>query len=132
MAKRATINSKLLAKTVSDALQQYGDDISEAIAKEVPIVASEAAEEINRNAAGHNWVSRGYDHSWDILKKVQKRKGISYVVHSTMPWLPHLLEWGHAKANGGRTRAIEHISSAEKTAVAELEKRITEAVENVS
>lgn len=132
MAKRATINSKALAKTVSDALQQYGDDVAEAIAKEVPVVASEAAEEINRNAAGQNWTASGYDHSWDILKKTQKRKGISYVVHSSMPWLPHLLEWGHAKANGGRTRSFEHISSAEKTAVTELEKRITEAVSDVS
>lgn len=130
MAKRATINSRALAKTVADALQQYGDDVAEAVAKEVPIVAAEAAEEINRNAAGHNWTASRYDRSWDILKKTQKRNGITYIVHSDMPWLPHLLEWGHAKANGGRTRDFPHVSDAEKNAVTELEKRITEAVQN--
>lgn len=132
MAKHTTINSKALAKTIADALQEYGDSVAEAVAKEVPIVAAEAAEEINRNAAGHNWTASGYDKSWEILKKEQKRKGVTYIVRSTMPWLPHLLEWGHAKATGGRTRDFPHISDAEKTAVTELEKRITEAVQHVN
>ena len=33
-------------------------------------------------------------------------------VYSTKPGMPHLLEKGHAKIGGGRTRAIEHIAPA--------------------
>lgn len=33
-------------------------------------------------------------------------------VYSTKPGLPHLLEKGHAKVGGGKTRAVKHIAPA--------------------
>ena len=33
-------------------------------------------------------------------------------VYSTKPGMPHLLEKGHAKVGGGKTRAVEHIAPA--------------------
>lgn len=36
----------------------------------------------------------------------------SATVYSLTPGLPHLLEKGHARIGGGRTRAIEHVAPA--------------------
>ena len=42
--------------------------------------------------------------------------------------LAHLLEKGHAKRGGGRTKAMPHIAPAEENAVKELENDIKKAL----
>lgn len=44
--------------------------------------------------------------------------------------LSHLLEWGHAKRNGGRTRAFNFIGKNEKIAIKDFEKKVEEAIES--
>lgn len=53
-------------------------------------------------------------------------KGVQGHVYSTKPGLPHLLEKGHAKVGGGRTKAIEHIAPAADDGF-ELAERVIEA-----
>ena len=42
--------------------------------------------------------------------------------------LAHLLEKGHAKRGGGRTKAVPHIAPAEESAVKQLESDIKKAI----
>ncbi len=42
--------------------------------------------------------------------------------------LTHLLEDGHAKRDGGRTKAMPHIQKHEQDAVQEFERRVEEVI----
>ena len=50
--------------------------------------------------------------------------GVTYTVHSkTQYQLTHLLEYGHAKRGGGRTKAQPHIIKGEELAIKELKEK---------
>lgn len=49
-------------------------------------------------------------------------------VYSTKPGMPHLLEKGHAKVGGGRTKAIVHIAPAADDAFELTEKVIVSMI----
>lgn len=58
--------------------------------------------------------------------------GADGVVYSTMPGLPHLLEFGHEKIGGGKTRANAHVAPAAKdgfeATVESLDRRLDSAL----
>ena len=49
--------------------------------------------------------------------------GTVYTVHARKYQLTHLLENGHAKRNGGRTKAQPHIAKGETLAIKELKQK---------
>ena len=53
-----------------------------------------------------------------------------YGKHGTYQ-LAHLLEYGHATRNGGRTGANEHIKPVEEWAVEEVQDQIMKAIEGI-
>ena len=65
-----------------------------------------------------------YSKSWAVKKTRETSDSIQIVVHSKRYQLTHLLEFGHAKRGGGRTRAFPHIAPAEQAGIEQLTRDI--------
>lgn len=110
---------------LAEILNNYTEEVVEVLEKSAAEVANEAAEELKRSSPQrHGKYAKG----WRVKQEVN-RKGASYIVHNPKHYrLTHLLEKGHAKVNGGRTKAQPHIQPAEQKAIEEYENKIRGAL----
>ena len=70
-----------------------------------------------------------YSKSWKVSTTKETSESLELTVHSPKKYqLAHLLEKGHAKRGGGRTKAVPHIAPAEESAVKQLESDIKKAI----
>ncbi len=110
MSKTIKIDS--LAKEITEALENYADDISETVEEVANEVGKEAVDEIKQTSPK----KRGnYAKGWKLKKdKLGKEKYCVKIHNKTDYQLTHLLEFGHATRNGKRTKAIPHIRPVEQ------------------
>ena len=76
------------------------------------------------NASGSTFDGKKYKKSWTFTAET-KRLYTVVTLHSKMPGLPHLLEHGHAKANGGRVKGRVHIKPVEEKLISQYEREVT-------
>lgn len=114
-----------LARAVAAELAAYNQDVTDGVKKEVEQVAKDVVAELkqtsprNKGDYAKGWKSRvEYESPEDIRIRVYNSK---------KPQLTHLLEYGHAKQNGGRVNGKPHIGPAEQ----EAEKKLTNGVKVV-
>lgn len=115
-----------LSETVSKLLKEYGDDALDIVEETVKKTAKEAAKQLQ--TAGDFEGSGNYRKGWRT-KVEKKRLSIdAHVYNAKLPGLTQLLEFGHAKQNGGRTKAFPHIADvntwAQNEAVSRLEEKL--------
>ena len=65
-----------------------------------------------------------YKKSWAVKTTKENANAMEVTVHSKRYQLTHLLEFGHAKRGGGRTRAFPHIAPAEQAGIEQLTRDI--------
>ena len=109
-----TVKLDNLGTAVADVLSDYSGVVFDDLKEAVDIVSKECTDEIKQNALGFNW--KDYAKTWTRTKEKSKSAtGYKFVVHAKSGGyqIAHLLEHGHAKKNGGRTRACPHIAPAE-------------------
>ncbi|HEM4925444.1 TPA: HK97 gp10 family phage protein [Streptococcus suis] len=117
-----------LAKTIQKELEQYHRLTNEQLKETVREVGKETKEVVKENAPVK---SGDYRKSWAVKVVNESADSLHLVVHSKDSYqLTHLLEFGHAKRNGGRTKAIPHIGDAEQKAVQSFEKKVKEILSN--
>ncbi len=113
-----------LAKQILEALEDYSEEVEEIVEDEIENVANEAVSELKANSPKRKRNGGKYARSW---RKTKVKDG--YSVHNTKAGLTHLLEKGHAKRNGGRTKAMPHIAPVEQKVIQDLEENIKRRVQ---
>ena len=126
----SNIKPEELSKVVMDYLKDYKEDIDEEVVEVVDEVTRKAKDELKKTSPrGEGSRTNPYYKGWAV-KLSKKRTGVYHKViwNRTNYQLTHLLEFGHATRNGGRTRAIPHIRPVEEKYnvefVDKLEKKI--------
>ena len=115
-----------MAHVIMEGLQEYADLATDDLKKAVKKAGDEAKKDIQNNAP----VKTGaYKKSWTVKTTKETSNAMEVVVHSKNRYqLAHLLEFGHAKRGGGRTRAFPHIAPAEQKAAELLEREVEAAL----
>lgn len=115
-----------MAHVIMEGLQEYADLATDDLKKAVKKAGDEAKKDIQSNAP----VKTGaYKKSWTVKTTKETSNAMEVVVHSKNRYqLAHLLEFGHAKRGGGRTKAIPHIAPAEARAAEILEREVEAAL----
>lgn len=115
-----------MAHVIMEGLQEYADLATDDLKAAVKKAGNEAKKDIQANAP----VKTGkYKGSWTVKTTKETSNAMEVVVHSKNRYqLAHLLEFGHAKRGGGRTKAFPHIAPAEQRAAELLEREVEAAL----
>ena len=117
-----TIPISELANEVMKGLKEYADLATEDMKKDVEKAGKKVKEQIESTAPKD---TGKYAKSWAVKKTRETSDSIELVVHSkTRYQLTHLLEFGHAKRNGGRVAARPHLAAAEQAGIEQLTRDI--------
>lgn len=128
MSKKIKVDD--LANTILEELKNFEGVTEEACDKGVSETANNALQELrNAHPSGSgefgSW-DKTYNKGWKVMQtKTDKRYHKQATIHNATDYrLTHLLEKGHAKVNGGRTRAFPHIAPVAEKCDDELLKNI--------
>lgn len=113
-----------MAHVIMEGLQEYAGLTTEDMKAAVKKAGRKAKSDVQKGALVD---TEKYKRSWTVKTTKENANAMEVTVHSKNRYqLAHLLEFGHAKRGGGRTRAFPHIAPAEEAA-AELLEREAEA-----
>ena len=125
-----TIKPEELQNVLKDYLENYVEDITEDVEEKTDTLTKEAVNELKQiSPRGHGARKTPYYKGWRRQKgRENKGKYTVKIYNGTNYQLTHLLEFGHATRNGGRTRAIPHIRPTEEKYSKLYEKQITTVI----
>lgn len=124
MASQKTTADKL-SIAVAKILDEYEGDVRKNL-DEVTKKIGKAGVKAIKDASSIFGGTGKYKKSW-TSKTEATPYGAEVTIYSRLPGLPHLLENGHAKRNGGRVPGRVHIAPVEKQLVEEYQKAVEEA-----
>ena len=122
----ANISIDQLANEIAKGLKEYSQDVIEGIDEASERIAKSAVKELKVKSPKK---TGEYAKGW--AKKTEKKFGETNTIiiyNKTKPGLTHLLEHGHAKRGGGRTKAKPHIRPVEEMVIEEFTTEVEKVV----
>ncbi len=111
-----------LENAIVKELTAYSQEITDGLKTDVKQVAKECAADIKKRSPK---LTGEYRRGWSSKTAYESAEDIRIRVYNRSKYqLTHLLEHGHAKADGGRVAGIPHIRPAEEAAAEKLGKRV--------
>lgn len=111
-----------MASAIMEGLQDYADLATDDLKAAVKKAGTTVRKQIQTTAPSD---TGKYAKSWSVKNTKETSNSLEVTVYSKNRYqLAHLLEYGHAKRGGGRTKAQPHIAPAEETAISQLERDI--------
>lgn len=112
-----------LSDEIARALQEYTEEVTEGL-EEAKIASAKEGVKMLKKAGEFKDRRPRYRKGWS-----RKKVGTAQVIHNRTDYqLTHLLEKGHAKRNGGRTKAFEHIAPVEEKVIKDYEQRVEKVI----
>ena len=107
------IDVNLLNKELMKYLEGYKEDIEDVVMETADKIGKEAVQELKQTSP--QGARKEYCKGWRLKKgKVDKNKYTIKIHNKTDYQLTHLLENGHATADGGHTKPQPHIKPVEE------------------
>lgn len=107
-----------LESEIAKALTNFSEDVAKEIDESVDELAKKTVSKLKSSSPRK---TGDYAGDWNI--KTNKR-GKRVIYQEEEYRIAHLLEFGHAKRNGGRVPAITHIKPIEEEVIKEFEENI--------
>lgn len=119
-----------MAHAIAESLEEYAGLLQRDLDESVDAVSKETVAELRKDAKSKFGGTGEYAKSWASKKDVGSTTEYSRTLYVKDPHyrLTHLLEFGHAKVNGGRVEGRPHIAPAEQRAAQKLERRLLDAI----
>ena len=113
-----------LADAIEKILNEYGEDIEKNLDEILKRSAKVGANLLKSESSSKFGGTGKYARGWTVTEEKNTRWGSTYVIHNRVAGLPHLLEFGHAKRNGGRVDGRPHIKPVEEMLVNQVEQEV--------
>lgn len=129
-----SIKPELLSEKIMEALTEYKEDIEEDVIDTSNTLTKEAVKELKQTSPkGKGTRDKPYHKGWTRQKGKENKGRYTIKIHNKTNYqLTHLLEFGHATRNGGRTKAIPHIRPLEEKYNELYEQKLTTAIKRRS
>ena len=117
-----------MAAEIMKGLDEYAKLTTSDLKSAVRQAGTNVKKDIQANAPKK---TGAYSKSWSVKATKETSNSLELTVYSPKKYqLAHLLEFGHAKRGGGRTKAQPHIAPAEEAAIKQLESDIERALKS--